>query len=444
MINLRRLGHWLQFDKSLSFALLARIWQVISGPVTVVLQYYAFSLAELGIYLTILSVVAVQPLFELGLASVLIGQAGNLIGKASPVSRENGDSSAQLAWLARGAMRWFTAIAVLYAVGGMCLGWKVLAGSETTTVDWRWPLVWAVLSAALSLAVSPRIYVLEGAGEREYVYRMRFWQAVCGSLTMWLALLLGWKLWAIVAVFGVAATFHLLIAFGHRARHLLTSTSSLLTIPRNSWLARIGPLQWRMAALSAAHYLASQLLFLYVSYYHNEVIAAPLGQTLQVTAAIQALALAWAQTKFPLIARYQAEERRELAGTLWRQTALVSSGLLLLAMVALAVAVAGLAIFQRGWELRFIPPWQVLLLGVGYLANHVLALQSFYVLSRGARPLVLAAGTGLLCTALAVWLGGKYFSVLGVITAYSISMTCLTLPLHSWAYLRFRQRKTLV
>ena len=110
-------------------------------------------------------------------------------------------------------------------------------------------------------------------------------------------------------------------------------------------------------------------------------------------------------------------------------------------MIALAIAVWALGWFEQGWERRFVAPWLTLVLGLGYLANHMLALQTYYVLSRGAKPLVVASLAGLLCTAVAIWWGGKQYSVTGVVVAYTLAMTCITLPLHTWAYLRFRSQK---
>ncbi len=415
-MNVQRFTLWLQLDKSLSMALIARGWQAISGPVTLMLLVLVLNQHEQGVFTVILPIVAIQTLFELGLGSVLIGQAGNMVGRASrdsmskTASRENASNigHGHLSELASVSLKWFSFIATLYAVAGCAIGWKVLGSSGIAWVDWRLPLALAIAIAAVTLAVSPRVYVLEGGGEREYVYRMRLWQAIAGSLTMWLTLLMGLKLWSIVAVFAVGAMFQLTIAFGARAQRLLRGELRGSNSSQLSWLTQIAPLQWRAAAVSAAHFLASQLLVIYVTNYYGPSVSAPLGLTLQITVAVQSLALAWAQTKFPLISHYQAQGERETAGNLWRQTAIVSSGLLLLAMVALAIAIGCLPLCGRVFENRFVSPMLVLVLAIGYLANHLLALQSYYVLSRAAKPLVTTSVAGLLCTAVAVWLARSF------------------------------------
>lgn len=447
-MKLQPIATWLQLDSSLSMALVARGWQAISGPITLMLLVLVLSRHEQGVFTTILSVVAIQTLFELGLGSVLIGQAGNMVGRAKydsnseTVSQEKDNSigGGQLLELASVSLKWFSFIAVLYAIGGCTMGWKTLSSSGIDLIDWRMPLALTISIAAVTLAIAPRVYVLEGGGEREYVYRMRLWQAVFGSLIMWLSLLMGLKLWSIVAVFAVGAVFQLTMAFGTRAQRLLGDASNGSSSRSHvSWLAHLAPVQWRAAAASAAHFLASQLLLIYITNYYGASTGAPLGLTLQITVAVQSLSLAWAQTKFPLISRYQAEGERETAGNLWRQTTLVSSGLLVLAMVGLAIAIAGLPLINRAWGNRFIPPVLVIVLGVGYLANHLFALQSYYVLSRAAKPLVTTSVAGLLFTAVAVWLGAKLYGVSGAVIAYSFSMACVTLPLHTWAYIKFRQ-----
>ncbi len=436
-VFVRRVFAWLQFDKSLSFALIARIWQAFSGPITIALQIRGLDLPETGIYLTLLSIVAVQPLFELGLASVLIGQASSIAAKIN-LGKDRHNSKAELHWLAQAACRWFTGVAVLYAIGALLLGWNVLGGSGTAILDWRVPLVLTILLATVSFAVSPRAYIMEGAGERDFVYRIRLVQAIVGSLVAWLSLYFGFKLWAIVAIFLVNAVFSLFVAFGGRARRLFAFAGTDNHRIRESWISKIGPFQWRVASISAAHYLASQLMLIHVMKYHGETAAAPLGMTLQITTAIQSLALAWAQTKFSLISQHQASNQREYAGTLWRQTALVSSGLLVLALTVLSILVSCLPWFGRGWERSFLSMPLIALLSIGLLANHILSLQSYYVLSRGAKPLVGVTLIGLLATALAVWWGGKEYSTSGVIFAYSVGMGVVAVPLHTWAYLRFR------
>jgi hypothetical protein len=125
---------------------------------------------------------------------------------------------------------------------------------------------------------------------------------------------------------------------------------------------------------------------------------------------------------------------------IWRRTAIVSTSLLVLACAVLTVLIALLPLAGMGLENRFIQPWQVVLLSLGCLANHITAIQGFYVLSRRAKPLLAASLIGSLATGAAVWIGGYLYSTSGVVAGYALAMTLVLVPAHSWAYYRFRQR----
>ncbi len=130
-------------------------------------------------------------------------------------------------------------------------------------------------------------------------------------------------------------------------------------------------------------------------------------------------------------------KRRERCGGAWL---MVSTSLLVLACAALTGLIALLPLVDMGLEKRFIEPWQVIMLSLGCLANHIAAVQGFYVLSRRARPLLGASLVGSLATAAAVWIGGYLYSTSGVVVGYALAMTLVLVPAHTWAYHRFRQR----
>ena len=62
------------------------------------------------------------------------------------------------------------------------------------------------------------------------------------------------------------------------------------------------------------------------------------------------------------------------------------------------------------------------------------------MLSRRAKPLLLASLTGAIATGAAVWIGGYYYSTTGVTTGYAVAMCLVLVPVHTWAYIKFRQQ----
>jgi hypothetical protein len=131
---------------------------------------------------------------------------------------------------------------------------------------------------------------------------------------------------------------------------------------------------------------------------------------------------------------------REVAGTLWRRLAIISTLLLVTAFVFATLAIAALPLANRGWEDHFIQPWQIAVLGFGCLANHWVATQIFYVLSRKGKPFLFASLVGSTATFIAVVCGGYWYSISGIVWGYTLTTCFITLPLHSFSYLQFRKQ----
>ncbi len=448
--SLISIGQRLQLDRPLLFALAAKSWQALSGPITMTLVISAFSVKERGVYYGLVNIIGIQAIFELGLLNVLIGQAGNEAARVSKSGLglpeeyvENELASRRMSLLIKGSSQWFAAASLLFVLAGWCFGWISLQPVDTD-LNWWLPLAVVMPLAALSIALAPSLAILEGAGFRESLYRFRLFQIVTGSVVVWVALLMGFKLWTIVLATSVQAAWASYLVFVQHSDFFRRYRSLPRPEDGFSWTRDVVPMQWRVALISVAHYLASQL-FVLVILGRDAADAAEdagrLGPTLTITTAIQMLALTWVQTKFSLISSHHGAGERELAGTMWRQTAIVSTTLLCVALGALLGLIAVLPLAARGWEMNFLYPWQLAVLSVGLVANHLLALQSFYVMARRANPFWFPAVVGLLATATAVWVFGRMYSTSGLVVAYAVSTALVALPLHTWAYLRFRREK---
>jgi hypothetical protein len=452
---IRQLARGLQLDKPLAFALASRIWQAATGPITIALIIWSLTEDEQGIYYGIIPVIGIQAFFELGLLNVLISQAGHAhAAYLSAIQSGDRDSlkiaAMRMKQLIVGSRHWFAGSCVLFAAAALAIGWNTFVRSDAS-VAWRLPLLVVVPLSAVAVYFSPSLAILEGTGRRELIYRFRLYQMICGSLAVWLALAGGFGIWALVVATGIQACWATYLVSFHQAdffRQVADQSRGPEESPPKatdtdagqhfSWARDVLPKQWRVAVMGAAFHLATQFLTIIVLTFHTAAEGGRLGMTLSITTAIQMLALAWVQTKYSLISGLHGQGDREEAGTLWRQTAVVSCALLVTAFTLLTVVLAILPWFGQGWETRFIRPWQVAVLGAGCLANQLVALQGCYVLARNANPLTAATLVGYLTTAVAVWIGGYYASTSGVVVAFAVGIAVVALPLHSWAYVRFR------
>ncbi len=444
---LRRIQQTLLIDRPLFYALAARVWQAISGPITIYLILTFLSASETGVYYSLGAIVGIQVFFDLGLSNVLISQAGNAISSI-PQPEFDSDSSlpattaltsnARLSELIRVSERWFLGASVLFAITSLSLGLVSLRAVDIA-FDWKPVLVVLVLLNAISFAFTASQAILEGSGKREVIYRFRFYQAVMGSFAVWFSLSMGLKLWSLVIAASIQASWSVYLRFWHEANFFARFQRSEARPTNFSWMRDVVPVQWRQAVMSLAFFLATQFLILIVLRYDSEIEAGRLGITLSIVSAIQMFALAWIHTNFSTAAIQHGSGNREQAGTHWRRLAIVSMSMLAFALSSFVLVLAMLPLLNQGFESRFIAPWQLAIFSMGCLANHLISTQALYVLSQCARPLTVASSIGFLSTAMAVWIGGSNFGISGLVSAYAIAMVGICLPLHSWAYFQFRK-----
>lgn len=448
----RKIGEQLQVDKALAYALAARFWQAFSGPITIIFIILGLNPAERGIYYGLVSILSIQIFFELGILNILVSQTGHLTMN----STDSSNGQQKMGQLIRASMRWFSSASFLYCVSAIIFGWYTFTG-KVSVLDWQLPLVCLAVSAAITVCISPFLAVLEGAGFREDVYRVRFYQMLSGNVVVWLALVLGFKLWALVASSLVQLMWSCYLTWsvhGGFFRQFKLSPASnsaqdLDAQSKFSWTRDVLPLQWRMAIISAVYHFATQFFTVIILKFHSPIEAGRLGMTLSVTGAIQSMALAWAHTKFSVVSAQHGAGNREAAGTMWRRTTVVSTGLLVLALLVACGIIALLPLTNNFAPLskmklpqQFIEPWQVLVLAFGCVTNHFVAIQSLYVLSRRSRPFLTAALVGCTSTAIAVWYGGYLYSINGVVWGYALTTSLVLFPLHTFAYMLFRREES--
>lgn len=435
----------LQVDRTLLFALATRLWQAGSGPLTLYLVVASLSLEQQSVYYGVASVLAIQSLLELGTLNVLVGQAGYLAGGAtSPGATSPGAStpgastSARLGQLAVAADRWFGWLAIGFV--GLALavgGWLFSRVSLPPSVHWQGPLVAVVLCAGYSVAAAGRAAVVEGAGGRQLVHGTRLAMAVVGSGAVWAVLLAGGGLWCLLAAGAVQAIAIAGLVHSPAARRLLPRQS-----PAGddfSWRRDVLPSQWRMALISAGYHLATQLFPLFLLAADRAADAARLGMTLAITTAIQMLALAWAQTRYPMIASLHGQRQRAAAGAMWRQTARVSTLLLVAALAAAVLLVAWLPGWDARFDQRLISAGQAAVLGLGCVANHAVALLAFYILASRRQPVVATAAAYGITAGVTAW-AAFAAGTNGIVVAYAGCFWGLVLPVQLAGYRRLQRR----
>jgi len=411
-----------------------RLWQFISGPLTVFLIARQFSEVEQGFFYAFSGYLGTQAFFELGLSSVLISFAGHQHAAIeSTDAKDSLGARTMLTDLVRKSLRYYAVSSLLFLLITGASGFLFFSRQQVA-IPWEGPWCALMLVATLNLAMTPLIAILEGTGSAKTVYRNRFLQAILGSITVWLALLFNFSLWTTVASAAVQLAMQLVLVLGP-GRHLLRG--DLLRSSEDAsirWRRNVLPMQWRIAVQGIALYLATQALTLVLLETQNVQIAGRWGMTWSILLALQSMAIAWVNAAFPQATRFAANAQFSQLRSYWRQISVASSLLLLTGLVAFALVVSILNTLEISLGSRFIDPLDLLLFGIGMLAYHWAASLGYLVRAQKRESLYWAATLGQIVVAVACWTAGGIGGVRPLCIAFAVANMLVLLPLHLLAY----------
>lgn len=449
--TLRQQAQRLALGRAAAYAIAARAWQFLAGPVTILLIASRFSPELQGWYYTFGSLLTVQQLCELGLPGTLLHVASHSWArlKREPNGFLSGDPAAlsELAGIVHGGRRWFAAIVSVFVAITLGPGYFFLL-SQPTDIAWQGPWCAAVAMASGSLVLTVDFAVLEGCGRVIAIHRMRLAQAVVSNVVVWIGLIAGLQLWVIPLYAGVRLLMEFVFS---RILHRQFWAS----LPHSDggtalWREVVWPLQWRAAIHGAMTYLAYQLFVPIIFRTDGPVAAGRLGMTWSILTTLQSAAAIWMHTRasdFGVLIRqrqfaqldsdYGRVARSSLA-LLGIALSLVVGGTLALTLLAQGLGEPAEGIRDFTWLVarlrdRLLDPANTLLFSLGVLAMHLPQCQTIYLRSHLRDPLLRPAFVlNLLMFALAI-ISAMLAGPTGLAVAYALVSVAGYLPL--WYYL---------
>ena len=454
-----RLARWAGIDRAVAFAVLARFWQLFTGPVTQMLIILRFTPSTQDYYYAFNNMLGMQVFVELGLHVVLINLTSREWARLSLVEGKiTGDSHslARLVTLGRMMLRWYLTVAVVFAIVLTIIGTlyfrnidqRRLAELATAeTVRWLVPWFCLVLLNGLQLSLLPMTAILEGCHQLGPINRIRLWQGMIGTIVVWALVDSGLGLWALVGSAAVRTLGELyLVRVPYR--HFFSAFHG----PKQAgveldWKKEVLPLQWRMAVQGAVAWGASQMPLLVILHYHpSSGEAGRLGMTWTILTAFQSACMALVETRRPLFGSLIAKEAHsELDTSFARYTKL--------SMLFMSVAVMTFSSFiwfvgtRTEWLPRrisqhLLPIIPTILLSLAFIAYQFVMCLGIYVRAHRVDPFLIASVVS--CLVLAVtefWLGRQY-GALGVSAAYVAGVTLVLAPFYFRIYTSFREEKS--
>jgi hypothetical protein len=299
MKALRAIG----MDGAVTYAFLARLTSIVGSTGTVLLIVRSLSPVEQGYYYTLLSLVALQVVFELGFCFVIQQLAAHecvhLELDAAGTVTGNPQAHARLASALKLSIRWYTAAAGAMALVLVPMGLVFFSHYAThgpARIAWQGPWIAAVVANSVSLWCMPFYSFLEGCGHVRAVAAMRFRMAGAAALCTWVPMLMHRGLYSPAAMIASQVVVGLLFVAGHRQllAGLLRDRSVEAAI---EWRSEVWPFQWRIAVSWMCSYFTVQVFIPILFAVRGPVEAGKMGMALSITGYMTVLALAWTSTK---------------------------------------------------------------------------------------------------------------------------------------------------
>jgi len=293
----------LGLDAAVVFTSLARAVSIAGSTVTVLLIVRFLSPVEQGYYYTLLSLVALQMVFELGFSFVVQQLAAHEcihleLHRDGSVSGHR-VAHARLASTLQLSVRWYSVAAVAMGLILAPLGELFFArhgAAGAAHVAWRGPWLLAVGASMAGLWCQPFYSFLDGCGQMRAVAALRLRQAVVGMLLSWIALLLHHGLYSptLVVLGQIGAGLFFL---GTRRRLLIGLLGHQVGNDSIQWAREVWPFQWRVAVSWTCSYFALQVFIPILFALRGPVEAGQMGMSLSITGYMTGLVLPWITTK---------------------------------------------------------------------------------------------------------------------------------------------------
>jgi hypothetical protein len=428
------LKHVLGLDRAIAFTVLARGVQILGSTGTVLLILRLLSPVEQGYYYTLLSLVSLQMVFELGFSFVILQMAAHecahLTLHGDGRIEGNATAHARLASILQKTLRWYLVAAVILCASLLPVGAyffsrhahaasPVAMGPVATPVAWQGPWVVAVLATAVLFLLNPFFSFLEGCGLVWQVGRMRFGQALLGVAMSWAAFLAHHGLYSPGMVnLGYAAAS---LAFLYTRRNLFLG---LLRYPVGeravSWRTEIWPFQWKIAVSWACAYFTVQIFTPVLFAYRGPAEAGQFGLSLSITTYLSTLVIAWMSTKAApfglMIARGELPQLRGLFFRTLRQSLIVLVGI----SAACEAGVIALQYLFPRLAARMASPQIFALLLLTSVSAFTVQSMAIYLRSFKREPFLAQSILVAVSTVILALLVAKRWSVAGVAISYFI------------------------
>jgi O-antigen/teichoic acid export membrane protein len=439
-----RLRHALGVDQAILYTISARAWSSSAGLITVVLIARFLSPSQQGYYYTFSSLVAMQILFELGFAFVILQLASHerahLHISSDYVITGDPISHARLASILQKTVRWYSIAAVGMLVTLAPLGYLFFAFYQhsTVTVEWRLPWYFAAIAATLNFQLDPILSFLEGCGYVANVARLRLTQAVVGSIFAWSALATHRGLFApSMFMLGFALTSFIWL-LGKR-RFLLGLLRFDPDPHRIIWGKEVWPFQWKIAVSWICGYFMFQLFNPILFAFRGPVEAGQMGMSLSLVGALQAVAISWIVTKSCPFGVMIARKEYEMLDRTFFKAVKQATTVSLVGAAAIWIGAEYMNLVHFRFAQRLLPPIPLGILLTVAAVNIVVISEANYLRAHKQEKFHTISVISAILIALSAYFFGRAYGALGMTIGYLAVQSSVGLGFGTYTFVKYRR-----
>jgi O-antigen/teichoic acid export membrane protein len=414
----KRLG----MDRAIAYVFAARVCMVAGSTGTVLLIVHFLSKVDQGYYYTLISLVNLQIIFELGFSFVILQVAAHeaVHLRFRPDGYVDGDRHrhARLVAILKKTARWYSIAGAIMAVTLLPAGVLFFRrNAQPHDVAWLGPWTVAALATVLLFVLNPLCSFIEGCGQVRQVAGMRFAQAVLGVAASWGAIALGKGLYApgLVVAGNVVAV---LVFLSGRRKLLLHLMREQYDASALNWRGEVWSFQWRIAITWLCSYFTLQVLTPVLFASRGPVEAGRLGMSLSISAYTWNLVYAWMSTKATPFGQLIAKKDYAALDHLFFHTLRVSLGIL---GVIVTMCMAGLVAIQRlfpNLASRMVSPQLFVLLLITAVSTLVVQSEAIYLRAHKEEPLLWQAVAVAVLTSAGAYFAAPRWGISGACVVY--------------------------
>jgi O-antigen/teichoic acid export membrane protein len=292
-------------DRAIFFTSASSIFGTLGNVLIVILVINLFTDIEQGFYYTFGSILSIQIFFELGFNNIITQFAAHEVGrndlKITDSSLNHIINSSRLSSLFNLIVRWYSILFVILFITLLISGIYFFKENSPDFVvfDWEFPWIFLVFASCLNFLISPFLAFLTGVGQINIVSRLQFIQNVIKIFTLFICLLLGFKLLSIgLSLF--ASTLFIIIKVYKKYFNFFYFLFKLKKGQSISYFKEIFPYQWRIAISWISGYFIFQIFNPVLFATEGPKVAGQMGMTLAGLSGLSSLSLSWITTKIPL------------------------------------------------------------------------------------------------------------------------------------------------